>query len=410
MSSSYRFTCNSCELAFTASQDQREHMKTEWHRYNLKRRVAQLPPISEDTFDTKVATLADKKDDEEEDEYCTKKEQRKKAKEELLEKKRQLFEIARKRMTSTGGTVKIGEDGKLVMENKSTEAEERKIILGMHKDEETILGEEANMTEEELEEKMLKEKMENRVEIPLDTCIFCGAKSKDLDTNVEHMFMKHGLYIPEEEYLVNKEGLIEYLGEKVGYGNVCLVCNYQGRNLESIRQHMLAKSHCKIPYETEDEKYEIGKFYDFSSTYSKKTKEEDNDENDDDEWEDVSNDYNVDDDEEEEEEKESGKFANADDVIYASEIGLHLPNGLVAGHRSLARVWRQNLAPERELGEGQGTVMAAETRHLATQFEKKQYKEQKRVWARENKAKNLNDRSLAKFINVKPHFRDELLQ
>ena len=51
------FTCNTCNLQFPAAEDQRSHMKSEWHRYNLKRRVAQLPPITEDLFNSKVSTL-----------------------------------------------------------------------------------------------------------------------------------------------------------------------------------------------------------------------------------------------------------------------------------------------------------------------------------------------------------------
>ena len=44
------FTCNTCSLSFPTPEDQRSHMKSDWHRYNLKRRVAQLPCIDEDIF------------------------------------------------------------------------------------------------------------------------------------------------------------------------------------------------------------------------------------------------------------------------------------------------------------------------------------------------------------------------
>ena len=55
MSSS--FTCNTCGLAFPTSGGQKEHMRSDWHRYNLKRRVAQLPSISMDTFNEKVSKM-----------------------------------------------------------------------------------------------------------------------------------------------------------------------------------------------------------------------------------------------------------------------------------------------------------------------------------------------------------------
>lgn len=53
-----QYTCNSCNLAFPAPEDQRVHMKSDWHRYNLKRRVAELPPIDENLFNSKVSSLS----------------------------------------------------------------------------------------------------------------------------------------------------------------------------------------------------------------------------------------------------------------------------------------------------------------------------------------------------------------
>ena len=49
------YTCLSCSLAFTDAASQREHYQTELHRYNSKRRVAGLAPISLDLFNDKVA-------------------------------------------------------------------------------------------------------------------------------------------------------------------------------------------------------------------------------------------------------------------------------------------------------------------------------------------------------------------
>ena len=48
------YTCNTCGLSFPTADLQRLHMKTDWHRYNLKRRVASLPPISSEVFAEKI--------------------------------------------------------------------------------------------------------------------------------------------------------------------------------------------------------------------------------------------------------------------------------------------------------------------------------------------------------------------
>ncbi|GMG26604.1 unnamed protein product [Ambrosiozyma monospora] len=288
----------------------------------------------------------------------------------------------------------IGNDGYVVNDNIKThiETEEKKEIPKVEEEKK-----EDELTEEQLQEKLMQEKYKNRVEIPLENCLFCNKKHDTLEDNIDHMFKSHGLYLPEVKYLVDKSGLINYLSEKIGFGNVCLVCHYQGRNIESVRQHMLSKSHCKIPYETEDEKLEISNFYDFTSSYDQV---EDGD-GDADEWEDISGD-------------EAGNSDEESDIpednLYVNSYQLHLPNGSVAGHRSLARYYRQNLRPERELSEGQGTVIAAETRHFVTQVDRKAVAEKKRAWAREEKVKDTNDRRAAKFINWQPHYRDQLLQ
>ena len=52
--SSHPFTCNTCQVAFRSSDLQRTHMQSDWHRYNLKRRVASLPPLTSEIFAEKV--------------------------------------------------------------------------------------------------------------------------------------------------------------------------------------------------------------------------------------------------------------------------------------------------------------------------------------------------------------------
>ena len=56
---STNYLCTSCHISFQDGQGQRIHMKEPWHVYNIKRRVASLPPISLDTFDTKIEKTID---------------------------------------------------------------------------------------------------------------------------------------------------------------------------------------------------------------------------------------------------------------------------------------------------------------------------------------------------------------
>ncbi|CCE78699.1 Piso0_000727 [Millerozyma farinosa CBS 7064] len=401
------YTCNSCQLAFKEAADQRSHMKTEWHRYNLKRRVAQLPPIDEDSFSTKVASLsvADDTTNQNQGKAESKRDQRRREKQDILQKKREILARAREAMMKEQSTNN---------EDTSSKADPHEGVTGDFNGDVNRNVTDADITnptiesQKEIEERIIKDKMSNKVDIPVTTCLFCHTNKKanfpDIDDVVEHMSVKHGLYIPESRYLVDREGLLKYLGEKIGLGNVCLCCNYQGKDIWAVREHMLTKRHMKIPYELEDEKLEISDFYDFSSSYKDDVKA-DTTSHDEEDWEDVSSDS-----EGENDDEDLNKEDNDDNTIYQAGHELILPSGKALGHRSLARYYRQNLAPERVLSEGQGTVVAAESRHMLTVRDRKELATQKRAWSDQRKREQINDKRSAKFINQQAHYRDQLLQ
>lgn len=128
--------------------------------------------------------------------------------------------------------------------------------------------------------------------------------------------------------------------------------------MTAVRQHMLAKRHCKIPYESEDERLEISEFYDFTSSYANFNSNTTPDNEDD--WEDVGSDEAGSDDED-----------LPQEYLYNDGIELHLPTGIKVGHRSLQRYYKQDLKPEVILTEGQGTLVAAETRSFLPAFDKR---------------------------------------
>ncbi|KAF9733062.1 hypothetical protein PMIN06_005445 [Paraphaeosphaeria minitans] len=53
-STRHSWTCNCCHISFDNGPAQREHMKSPWHVYNLKRRIASLSPISLTVFNGQV--------------------------------------------------------------------------------------------------------------------------------------------------------------------------------------------------------------------------------------------------------------------------------------------------------------------------------------------------------------------
>ena len=79
---------------------------------------------------------------------------------------------------------------------------------------------EVEVEEEEEDEEMEVEEVdsdewEEDDPIPVTECLFCNHHSNNLDKNLNHMTIEHSFFLPDPEFLVNLEGLIEYLGAKV---------------------------------------------------------------------------------------------------------------------------------------------------------------------------------------------------
>lgn len=66
------------------------------------------------------------------------------------------------------------------------------------------------------------------------SCLFCPHPSfPTVQENAAHMRLAHSFVIPEEQYLVDLEGLLKRLGEEVGTWNVCVCCGKgYGGNIE----------------------------------------------------------------------------------------------------------------------------------------------------------------------------------
>lgn len=60
MATAHPFSCLTCQLAFISSAGQRAHYATDLHRYNAKRKVANLAPVTAELFNDKIAERRDK--------------------------------------------------------------------------------------------------------------------------------------------------------------------------------------------------------------------------------------------------------------------------------------------------------------------------------------------------------------
>eukprot|EP01137_Pigoraptor_chileana_P002757 Opistho-2@42024 len=321
------FTCIACRVAFADAEQQRTHYRTDWHRYNLKRKVAEMGPVTAENFDKRVlAQRADAAAAAKQQEYeglceaCGKSYGTENAYNNHLNSKKHKDNAAKhaeapKQPKKTAE--KAADAGAESVEPK--DSNEAGSVASQPK---RASGNEAGASTDAVNEDDLEaEYLARAVEIPIEECLFCGHHSKTLEDNVDHMTHAHSFFIPDIEYLVDLAGLIKYLGEKVGTGNMCLYCNGKGRALRSVeaaRKHMIDKGHCKMVYEG-DAELEYTDFYDFRSSYP---------------------DYDPNNPEAQDDNLPSGP------LIAEDETELVLPNGGRVGHRQFKRFYRQKFRPE----------------------------------------------------------------
>lgn len=409
------FTCNSCMIQFRSSDQQRYHMKTDWHRYNLKRRVSQLAPISADLFAEKLQVSESAKEHNNVDEFGFPilKPRKIRNQEDLLKKRSRR---RRDRDSNTKNTVRsispaaslASQVSKLSVYSKDEVPtdfdEEKSYDNGFTTD--SSIDDYSTEFESEAEGK----KSEDRPDIK--SCIFCSAKNHDLERNVKHMFASHGLYVPERTYLVNLPGLLNYLIDIILVEKECLCCSYKGSSVQGIRAHIASKGHCRVPYELKEERARLAEFYDFSlaeesavTAHKPKGK---------------SVGFNVTADVEKDEEPAGESFSDDDTPEINSNfvqaevddtgVELTLPSGFRAGHRSMRRFYRQNLPLPPSPPDGNRTVAVGDRRYLGGVTDKSIRKNDKKVHQIERKVVNRDIRMQTRRSNFQTHYRDELLQ
>ncbi|PFH51974.1 hypothetical protein AMATHDRAFT_141083 [Amanita thiersii Skay4041] len=347
------FTCLSCSIGFSTADDQRVHYRSDHHRYNMKRRVAGFPPVNASMFNEKIKdnlkeSLVSTSPKDYSCSACRKIYTTENAyKTHLLSKKHR--ENMSKPVPKSSVTIPSISNVQV-----DTSAESKSPSEDLTRDDLRTPG--GNLTrnfgpslsddtaDDDLERDIDQKIGSATTRLSSTDCLFCTQTSSSLRSSLTHMSNVHSFFIPDIEYLVDLAGLINYLGEKIAIGNICMYCNGKGRQfhtLAAVRQHMVDKSHCKIAYDTEDDRLEISDYYDFTRSYPDSppkrdgitgeiiTREED------DEWEDV------DDGDTSEDEILDDPYNR---VTYGdSEYELVLPSGSRIGHRSMRRYYVQSL-------------------------------------------------------------------
>ncbi|EDQ92761.1 uncharacterized protein MONBRDRAFT_17002 [Monosiga brevicollis MX1] len=337
MSANVKFTCLNCRVGFPTAEAQRVHYKTEWHRYNLKRKVAGMAPLTADAFRARVTQQRQEAEDnaaQAKADYectpCRKSFRSKNALESHLQSKKHL-QMIMPSSTSSERTPEAAEAG-APTDASITPARPTPMATAAAASTTSIPDAhrqpiaEQNRKYDELarrwEEKLAQEKLPEFVEEPVlepQDCIFDTYRADSFEANIEYMSSRHGFFIPNVEFVVDLEGLVRYLQLKAGNYFTCLYCNKQLADLEGVRKHMEDKGHKMIDY-SEEGQLELGDFYDFSSTYP-----------DDSNLTDAERDADL-----------TLAVHQHQGQLHRDGFDLVLPSGRRAGHRELNRYYKQH--------------------------------------------------------------------
>jgi pre-60S factor REI1 len=319
-------TCMACSFVCLSAEEYRSHYKSDWHRFNLKRKVANLGPVTLDQFEKRrqaalvTAGPAEKAKFSGGCVVCKKLFSNENALKNHEASKKHLDNLkAAEKVASAAAKSLPQSSSPTAVSSSSTPSESTPIKVGSNDvDDDDIVvksdGVEVEMEVgegEDISEEAARKVLDSSRRLKDSECVFCNKDSGDFDGNVQHILNDHGFYIPDVDCLVDLRGFIRHIQDKVALGKMCLWCNGHHKQFDSlyaVQNHMTDKGHCKILYEEGEDLHEYAPFYDYS-------KDEDED----------------------------------DTVLEVDALGeLHLPNGKVVGNRAFKQVYKQYLKAEEE--------------------------------------------------------------
>lgn len=363
-----RFTCITCRVAFRDAAVQRSHYKTDWHRYNLKRKVAELPPVTTEGFKEKVLAQSEVTNAASESKVvvCT---------------------VCKKHFTSQNSH-----------ENHLRSKKHRDVASSVKTEEgsDTTTASAEAVQKDDQEEVLIESEGEPEA-LDIAECLFCPHESGDMEQSLNHMSKVHGFFIPELEYVADIKGLIEYLCEKVGVGYVCLYCNERGKafnSVESVQQHMVDKCHCKVFFEG-NASLEYAEYYDYSKSYPDFQGADEK----------RGHSEGVSD-------EEVGDHPGSTPMEVTDSLELVLPSGAKVGHRALKLFYKQRLPTQEQRKSALVSRMISQYRALGWKESAKgevgMLRQRDEAWGRKMQTQR-NLRLSVKANKFQPHFRPQVI-
>uniref|UniRef100_A0A0C9RT44 TSA: Wollemia nobilis Ref_Wollemi_Transcript_14143_1754 transcribed RNA sequence n=1 Tax=Wollemia nobilis TaxID=56998 RepID=A0A0C9RT44_9CONI len=274
-------TCNACNAEFDDEAAQRLHYKSEWHRYNLRRKVAGVPGVTQALFQARQQALEEEQKKLEGNRMlyscalCGKEYRSLKAHAKHLKSKTHLSRVSEVSDPQSAGITVI----KPLPERASRAPaahndDEDEVSESSEEWEEVETDDMVSLATDSLKSKQVNESdLGEKLEWDASCCFICDFRPDGtVESCIEHMHRMHGFFISDAEYLKDPRGLLSYLGLKVTQDLMCLYCNERKQpfqSLEAVRKHMISKNHCKLHYGDGDdeEDSDLEEFYDYSSSY-----------------------------------------------------------------------------------------------------------------------------------------------
>jgi len=220
------------------------HYKEDLHRYNSKRKIVNLPPITQEQFEKRKADMAEKQKLAEQSQTS-------------LESSR-YCECCRKQINSENAFKQHLQSRKHKENEKVFKSKQKK----EEHSESTIHTDDISSSETSMIKRVTT--IESK-----KACLFCNQEFGTIKKNLDHMQAKHSFFIPAIEYVCDLNGLLHYLAEKIQVGLLCIFCDNKGckafKTGQAVQGHMTDKGHCMMA--TLDNEEEFVDYYDFTATY-----------------------------------------------------------------------------------------------------------------------------------------------
>ncbi|KAN0112443.1 C2H2 type zinc-finger (2 copies) domain containing protein [Hyaloscypha variabilis] len=200
--SEQELSCAVCLAKFETKEIKREHMRAAWHVYNLKRKIASLPPISIKIFETQVQ-----------------------------------------------GTDSGSEDEKWQTHPKPQNHVLRSDQLESQAPEAFASVSPLSSDDEE--------------DFDPAQCLFCDLESTSMQINLTHMSESHSFSIQSVDRLTDVSTFLSYLHILISDFYECLFCHQEGDTEAEVQEHMRAEGHCRLDFD--DAENELWEFYDLES-------------------------------------------------------------------------------------------------------------------------------------------------